>query len=77
MHGIGLLTSSGLISNPYMKLIQRCPSSEGLDEHELFDIADKVSYETDPKREGISFMDFRGLLMRMPDLVSNFDIFVL
>jgi hypothetical protein len=65
-----------VISHPSKQLLERAPSSEGLDEYELHDIADKVTYEVDPRKEGISFTDFRGLLMRMPDLITNFYIFV-
>ncbi|KAG0584932.1 hypothetical protein KC19_3G244700 [Ceratodon purpureus] len=77
MRGIGLITSAGVISHPSKKILERPPSSEGLDEYELRDIADKVTYESDPKKVGLSYTDFRGLLLRMPDLVANFNIFVL
>jgi len=77
MHGIGLLTSSGVVGYSFKNILERTPSSEGLEETELFDMAQKVISEIDPHSEGLTFMDFRGLLMRMPDLLTNFDIFIL
>lgn len=76
MHGIGLLTSTGIVGYPFKNILQRTPSSEGLEENELFDMAQKVISEIDPRNQGLTFMDFRGLLMQMPDLLTNFDIFV-
>lgn len=76
MHGIELLTSSGVVAHPYQAMLPHVPSSEGLEEYELNDLAQKVTLEIDPGNEGFSFMDFRGLLTRMPDLVSTFNIFL-
>lgn len=75
MQGIDLLTSAGVAVQPMKKLLHRVGSSEGLDDLEMDALVRKVSNEVDPEDDGISFMNFRGLLMRMPDLLTNFDIF--
>lgn len=75
MQGIELLTSTGVAVQPMKQFLQRVGSSEGLHSVEMEGLFKKVSNEVDPEDDGISFMNFRGLLMRMPDLLTNFDIF--
>ncbi|CAK9198875.1 unnamed protein product [Sphagnum troendelagicum] len=74
MQGINLLTCSGVAIHPSLASLHRVPSSEGLDLIELDDLVSKVVDESDPQNEGLGYMDFRGLLLRMPDLLANFEI---
>lgn len=49
-------------------------SSSHLSDEELSNIVNRVSAEIDPHHWGVSYHDFRGVLSRMPDFISNFRI---
>lgn len=72
MHGIDLVTCSAPLVRPSLHLLKRVPSSEGLEDYELGQLAEQVTKEVDAENTGLAYHDFRGILTRMPDFMSNF-----